>query len=507
MSPLRTTRCMRPTRRVHASITPADLPTEIVALLYMLVDVPFTLRATCKALRDAQPDGTIEGPMLSPHLHGYKTKTALVDVVKDVRLLAWACESGCVWHDRLATFAARAGREEAINYLREFEGYEWDVEIPKEAASGGHLETLKWLHEKRRPGEVWGHVVCDAAAEQGHLEVMRFAFETCGSLSFHGFDMAASGGHYECVEYALAQTKTALDWNPKRSRAAKRAASNGHIRILELLQKHHFPASFKATAAAAGAAGSDCFLFLVNEAGYPWEERDCLEAAARAGNMDVLRWIIDHTDAPHFWDSLLVLVAYEGKAEVLQLAYDTEPLDFNNAYLCEAAALGGHLELLRWLRSVECPFGSTMLEQAADGGHLHVLEWLWEQEVIEHHRHSFDGAINDGHIPALKWAMEKGLPGPWTEGATPTLPERASQLGNLDVIKWAVSLGHELTPQAVYDAATWNHVCVLKWLVEVANVPYDWDRLNQLYSGHKTRGSIYEFISMLQRRNALMQRH
>jgi len=493
---------MRTSRRVYASITPADLPSEIVALLYMLVDLPFALRATCKALRDAKPDGTIKGPMLSRLWDGYKTKTALVDVVKDVRLLAWACASGCLWLDRLAILAARAGREEAINYLCEFQGHEWDMEVVVEAALGGHLETLKWLHEKKWFGDEWDYEVCNAAASRGHIEVLRFAFENGCPFSNRGLNDAARGGHHECVEYMLAQNeKDPAHWRPYHCHAAEHAALGGHIRVLALLQKHRVPISFSATKAAAGAVGSGCFLFLVN-GGCPWREWDCFEEAAGAGNLGALGWIIDKATAPvTFPCHLLVALAHKGRLEVLQLAHGMDPADFqfHNEYLCEGAASGGHLETLQWLHRVECPFGTTVLEQAADGGHVHVLEWLWGQEGIEHHHHSFNGAISNGHIPALEWAMENGVLGPWTEGSVSTLPERAAHLGNLDVVKWAVSLGHELSPYTVYRAAARNQVHVLRWLVEEAGVSYDSDRLGNLVCSKAAVGGTATYIRELER--------
>lgn len=504
MPPLRTAR--RP-RRAYASFTPADFPPEIVGLLYTFVDLPFAFRSTCRAIRDAQPAGTIEGPMLSKAWDGYKTKTAIADVVQDVRLLAWACESGCHWSDRVGLYAAKCGREEAIHHLCTFRGYQWDASVPVAAAANGQLETLAWLHEHRPRGETWNYDVCDAASEGGHLACLQYAYGKGYPKSTHGLNMAALGGHYECVEFCLAENaKAPVGWDPTRSHAAEYAAKGGHIDILRLLQEHGVPWTDKTALNAAVGGDVDCFRWLVNK-GCPWDREACFEAAAIEGHVPLVRWflnVLNDTEAERYFDGgLLTELAYTGKTEMLQLAHEINDLnEHNDGYLCENAASGGHLDTLKWLHQIGCPLGGSIVEQAAGGGHLHVLDWLWEldREAVQWgFRHSFDDAIREGHIPAIEWAMKKGLPGPWEEAATLTLPERASQLGNLDVVKWAVSLGRKLSPYTVYYAAAWNKVRVLRWLIEEAGVSYNWDQLWELVTVKEARGQTAQYIQELER--------
>ena len=44
---------------------------------------------------------------------------------------------------------------------------------------------------------------------------------------------------------------------------------------------------------------------------------------------------------------------------------------------CEAAAKGGHLEVLQWARQNGCPWNELTCSAAA-GGHLDVLQWAHE---------------------------------------------------------------------------------------------------------------------------------
>ena len=47
--------------------------------------------------------------------------------------------------------------------------------------------------------------------------------------------------------------------------------------------------------------------------------------------------------------------------------------------LCEAAARGGHLEMLQWARANGCPWNEMTCSGAATGGHLDVLRWAHEK--------------------------------------------------------------------------------------------------------------------------------
>ena len=40
--------------------------------------------------------------------------------------------------------------------------------------------------------------------------------------------------------------------------------------------------------------------------------------------------------------------------------------------------MGGHLEVLQWLREHHRPWGEVTCAWAAEGGHLGVLKWAWE---------------------------------------------------------------------------------------------------------------------------------
>ena len=68
-----------------------------------------------------------------------------------------------------------------------------------EAADGGHLDVLKYAHEKGCP---FTKYTCHAAAKKGHLKVLKYACEKCHDLDFEDLcGKAVDAGHKVIIEY------------------------------------------------------------------------------------------------------------------------------------------------------------------------------------------------------------------------------------------------------------------------------------------------------------------
>ena len=56
-----------------------------------------------------------------------------------------------------------------------------------------------------------------------------------------------------------------------------------------------------------------------------------------------------------------------------------------DSYTCSQAALGGHLEVLKWARENGCEWDSDTCSNAAIEGHLEVLNWACENGCPHDH--------------------------------------------------------------------------------------------------------------------------
>jgi hypothetical protein len=79
-----------------------------------------------------------------------------------------------------------------------------------------------------------------------------------------------------------------------------------------------------------------------------------------------------------------------------------------NAWSLAAAAKGGHLALVQWLRANGCPWNYLAISNAALNGHLAVVQWLRQNGCsVDFVPISF-AALN-GHLDVIKWLREDGI--------------------------------------------------------------------------------------------------
>ena len=427
----------------------ADLPGELLELVYPHLDMPFALRITCRALRDAFTEGLVElfgervrGKSLGPPRETPpKTKTAMVDVVKDVRLIAWACENGCQWTHFLAISASAAGHEESLNYLREFRGLQMDQAYPAVAAANGRLRTLSWLcsHGAR---SVWDQQTCDMAAARGHFGCLEFAFNRNCPFSSGGLYAAARNGHYICVEFMLMQNGMDNAWQRDRCKACDHAATGGHIRVLQLLREFRIPWGSSTASSSAAGGHLDCLQYLAEER-CPVDYESCFYHAACGDHVDVLRWIMARwtpNGYPHFHEAIVEDASANGAMSVLELAKECGTAFEHFESAVAYAAKGGHLQCAKWLVKEGAPIDAEALPlMAAQGGRIEVLEWVADLPDMFWGNDTFDGAIHEKHIHVLEWAYNtRKVDGPW---ANDDLSRRVARSGNLEMGKWVVDNG------------------------------------------------------------------
>ena len=84
-----------------------------------------------------------------------------------------------------------------------------------------------------------------------------------------------------------------------------------------------------------------------------------------------------------------------------------------NAQTFTAAAIGGNIDLLKWLRSQDptCPWSEWTCSCTARYGHLDVLKWLRSQDPpCPWSRQTCAYAAQEGHLDVLKWLIDNGCP-------------------------------------------------------------------------------------------------
>lgn len=124
-------------------------------------------------------------------------------------------------------------------------------------------------------------------------------------------------------------------------------------------------------------------LKLLSKSGFDLHS-DSMTYAARSGNLDVLQWIYKKGEDEKNWTWKF------------------------GSYHCSLAAAGGHLETLKWLKSIKCHFDSMAASAAAGSGNLAVLEWLYENDCFIFTTRACVRAAKNEHLHILEFFRNNG---------------------------------------------------------------------------------------------------
>jgi hypothetical protein len=156
----------------------------------------------------------------------------------------------------------------------------------------------------------------------------------------------------------------------------------------------------------------------LHNSGCPQGGAETMCAAARIGHLEVVQWLHNRgcpwkSGPPAVKSGLpAVTAALAALADVAELdaAADQDAAAELAAHVafyvtCDAAAGGGHLEVLRWAREHGATWHEETCIAAARGGHLAVLQWLREHDCPWNSNVSYDAALG-GHLEVLQWMRE-----------------------------------------------------------------------------------------------------
>jgi hypothetical protein len=156
------------------------------------------------------------------------------------------------------------------------------------------------------------------------------------------------------------------------------AAHNGQLEILEHVYATGGPVPFSnACQYAAGGGQIPTLVWLRQKNLHTWEEGSC-SAAAAYGRLETLAWLRANGCA---WNERTCAAAAQyGQLDVLKFARQSTPPCPWDARVCTAAASNGFLNCLAWARENGAPWWpDTLCEDAASGGHLDVLRFCVAQ--------------------------------------------------------------------------------------------------------------------------------
>ena len=184
-------------------------------------------------------------PLLSitDHIALAGVNRACRGALKEVEGVRWLMSQGDEWDKvmrlRPSTVrryavcekAARDGQLEVLKWARA-KGCPWNSLTCRRAAGGGHLDLLKWARDNGCEWDAW---TCAHAAEGGHLDVLKWARENGCWWDVWTCAHAAGGGHLDVLRWAR---ENGCEWDEWTCAGA---AEGGHLEVLKWAKQNGCP--------------------------------------------------------------------------------------------------------------------------------------------------------------------------------------------------------------------------------------------------------------------------
>ena len=165
----------------------------------------------------------------------------------------------------------------------------------RKVAETNKLELLKWIREEKQCE--WDYVPINVAAQKGNLEMVKYCVANECHINELACVCAASEGHLECLKYLHEEAKA-----PWGSGTAALAAQNGHLHIPEYLVEREYDEYDEGACADAAEFGHlDCLKYLHETAKAPWDYLAVREAHKK-NQTECLRYLLDnYGPLPYGW--------------------------------------------------------------------------------------------------------------------------------------------------------------------------------------------------------------
>ena len=281
--------------------------------------------------------------------------------------------------------------------------------LEKQIEMYGDYSTMMWFQDH---DIIMSESALIAVAKRGDLGLFRAIIndyegsrssfrQDCVEILTDSYIKAAENGHLNILEYAISTDLLRLTDNQLFTLMDK-VSFLGHLEIL----KWFYPRINR------------------NGAGRKFElDRKIFFSSILGNKMHILEWIYELLE----WDetqqqaakdrennfgkeSMLVAKASRhGNLSMVKFLID-KGFEYMHTVVTQAASASGNLEVLMYLRSLDCPWSETIYLAAAEHGHLEILKWAESHGCPWDNSDLFPAAAKSSNRDVYQWLLDRQCP-------------------------------------------------------------------------------------------------
>jgi hypothetical protein len=228
-------------------------------------------------------------------------------------MLVYLNQQGCVFNEYTIWLAARAGRLAVCEFLIA-EQCPCDAGACAEAAGGGYLEIVRFLHDNGCPWDF--DTICERAAKSGSLELLQYLKQQGCVFTADAMHVAAQRGDLHICQYLRSEQ---CPWDAS---ACTDAARGGHVDTLRWLHEQGCPwhvQTVRLSAAKSGEIPVIMYMVGVEPAASAAQLTEMLNAAGSREHLTAAQWLRQQGAE---WPEQLIFNGHDWTSDVLQWARD-----------------------------------------------------------------------------------------------------------------------------------------------------------------------------------------